>query len=381
MKKLLLIVFIGLSCVKVYAADLPVARAKQIRTDITNFDGTLSSVDTTVQKALETIDDAITGAGSGDVTSAGDCTSGACLDGTSDGGTYIKFYDAQGATQLIGGNTLGGVVLTLPVATGTVFASGGTDFVNDTHIDIGTGASQFSASDLPNEDIGDITITGGVWAIDDDSHAHTTTTISGLVDADMANDALDPDKLIGDATDDDKVDSTIVKQNAGTDISADLEEEVTEGSLADSTVVSADIKNGEIVVSDTAITAGRSLTWSTNDMVADAELYTFFKGVTIETPTDADNFFMFEAPLAMTITRVTGIVESATSAVLTFQECDSVGDNCSTIESVTADVDGTISTSIDNGAIDAGDIIRIDVGTVTGTVGQAHATITGTLDD
>jgi hypothetical protein len=172
-----------------------------------------------------------------------------------------------------------------------------------------------------------------------------------------------------------------ITPNAGTNIANDLEEEVTEGSLADSTIVSADIKNGTIVVADTSITAGRSLTWSTDDLVADAELYTDFKGVTIETPTDADNFFLFEASVALTVTRVTGIVESATTAVLTLQECDSAGDNCSTIESVTADVDGTISTDIDNAGIDAGDIIRVDVGTVTGTVGQAHLTATFTKND
>jgi len=53
----------------------------------------------------------------------GDCTVGPCLDGTSDGGTWIKFYDAQGATQLIGGNTLGAIVLTLPIVTGTLASS------------------------------------------------------------------------------------------------------------------------------------------------------------------------------------------------------------------------------------------------------------------
>ena len=31
--------------------------------------------------------------GSGDVTSVSDCTDGACLDGSSDGGTYARFYD------------------------------------------------------------------------------------------------------------------------------------------------------------------------------------------------------------------------------------------------------------------------------------------------
>lgn len=38
--------------------------------------------------------------------------------------------------------------------------------------------------------------------------------------------------------------------HAGTDITADLEEEVTEGSLADSTIVTADIKDGEIIEPD-----------------------------------------------------------------------------------------------------------------------------------
>lgn len=109
-------------------------------------------------------------------------------------------------------------------------------------------------------------------------------------------------------------------------------------------------------------------------------VYTEAKGISIETPTDADNLFFFKAPFALTVTRVTGIVEAATSAVLTVQECDSAGDNCSTVESVTADIDGAISTSIDNASIDAGDILRLDVGTVTGTVGQAHLTMDYTKD-
>jgi len=35
------------------------------------------------------------GAGSGDVTGVGDCASGACLDGSSDGGKYIRLYDGD----------------------------------------------------------------------------------------------------------------------------------------------------------------------------------------------------------------------------------------------------------------------------------------------
>ena len=84
----------------------------------------------------------IASGGSGDVTSVGSvdaagCTSGACLDGTSDGGTKILFYDAQGATTLVGGDTAGAITLTLPIVTGTIYATGNTDVAV---ADGGTGA-------------------------------------------------------------------------------------------------------------------------------------------------------------------------------------------------------------------------------------------------
>ncbi|MCP3681611.1 MAG: hypothetical protein GY861_02880 [bacterium] len=62
--------------------------------------------------------------GSGDVTSVGDCTGGACLDGTSDGGTWIKFYDAQGTGQIITGNITAGRVWTTPDESGTFCTTG-----------------------------------------------------------------------------------------------------------------------------------------------------------------------------------------------------------------------------------------------------------------
>ena len=59
-------------------------------------------------------------AGSGDVESVGDCTSGACYDGTSDGGTYIDLYEADGKTRIQTGNNAAAVTLTLPNTTGTL---------------------------------------------------------------------------------------------------------------------------------------------------------------------------------------------------------------------------------------------------------------------
>ena len=69
----------------------------------------------------------IASGGSGDVTSVGNCDDGACLDGSDDGGTQVLFYDAQGATTLVGGNTAGAITLTLPIVTGTIYSTGSTD--------------------------------------------------------------------------------------------------------------------------------------------------------------------------------------------------------------------------------------------------------------
>jgi hypothetical protein len=91
---------------------------------------------------------------------------------------------------------------------------------------------------------------------------------------------------------------------------------VTEGSLADSTILSADIKNGEIVTGDlsatagitlaqTAMTAGRSLTIATNDVAADAELYTQTKCIYWENPVATDDFkSIWYTPVAATLTKI-----------------------------------------------------------------------------
>jgi hypothetical protein len=85
----------------------------------------------------------LTVASSGDVESVGDCTSGAALDGSSDGGSYIRIYDGDshyGEFQVpdISGN----VTYTFPAATSTIatlqgadtqviFNNGGTAYAGD----------------------------------------------------------------------------------------------------------------------------------------------------------------------------------------------------------------------------------------------------------
>jgi hypothetical protein len=76
---------------------------------------------------------------------------------------------------------------------------------------------------------------------------------------------------------------TWVSANAGTDITADLEEEVTEGSLADSTIVSADIKDGEVATGDIAADT------ITHANIADSD-QTDTKCIWFEDPTADDDF-------------------------------------------------------------------------------------------
>jgi hypothetical protein len=62
-----------------------------------------------------------TPSGAGDVTGVGNCSGGDCLDGSSDGGTYIRLYDGDSNyTQISASNTASDVIITLPATTSTL---------------------------------------------------------------------------------------------------------------------------------------------------------------------------------------------------------------------------------------------------------------------
>src|SRR3989344_5582817 len=65
------------------------------------------------------------GSGAGDVTSVGDCTEGACLDGTSDGGTYIRLYDGDSDyLEILSPNIAATTFITFPsLASSTLMAA------------------------------------------------------------------------------------------------------------------------------------------------------------------------------------------------------------------------------------------------------------------
>lgn len=134
---------------------------------------------------------------------------------------------------------------------------------------------------------------------------------------------------------------------------------------------------------NTTYTAGRSLTLDGTTINADAELYTDSISFVLESPTDDDAFILFKAPHAITITDIDCIVGAATSAVIDIQECDSAGANCATVDAtITCDADGAADDgTLSNGGIDAGDWLKLDIGTVTGTVKYVSGTVTFTRND
>ena len=100
---------------------------------------------------------------------------------------------------------------------------------------------------------------------------------------------------------------------------------------------------------------------------------TLQKDFTISTPADADDFLLFRSARAITITDIHCMVDPADtgeSISLDVQECDATGDNCATVDAaITCDNDGAEDDgTLSNGAIDAGDWVRMVLGAPTGTV-------------
>lgn len=83
------------------------------------------AVDGTCNTAIEWKLASSSGAGVGDVTSVGDCASGACNDGSNDGGTYIRLYDGDSHYgQYQTANLSADRTYTFPNESGTVCTTG-----------------------------------------------------------------------------------------------------------------------------------------------------------------------------------------------------------------------------------------------------------------
>lgn len=97
----------------------------------------------------------------------------------------------------------------------------------------------------------------------------------------------------------------------------------------------------------------------------------------VKTPVDADDFLLFKAQTAMTITDIHVIAQGGTSISVDIQECNSSGASCSTVDAaITADTDGAEDDgTLSNGTIDAGDWVKVVLGAPSGTVNYLAGSI------
>lgn len=283
---------------------------------------------------------AISGSSSGDVQSAGDCLGGACYDGSSDGGTYVRLYDGDSNyTAIVPSNTSSNVTITLPATTGTLLGSGaavtpaqgGTGVANGTNNTITfTGNYSFGA-----------TLTG--------STAVTFPTSGTLA---------------------------ILGGNVWTgvhDFGGATSVEIPNG--ASPTVDAA----GEIAI-DT--TSDQLIYYGGAKQVLSPKM---FFSIVIPSVADTDDMLIMKAPYGMVITAINCIVSAATSATINIQECNSTGGSCVDMASsdlVCSTSGASTTTFVDapNPAlIDSGDWIKLDIPSISGTPRILTVTVSYTI--
>lgn len=137
---------------------------------------------------------------------------------------------------------------------------------------------------------------------------------------------------------------------------------------------------GPIVGGESINAASGSGLCGTTDGVATCNLPFTLSG-TFNDPAD-DDTAMFRVPAAVTLSSIGCIVDSADSgetAVLDIQECDTNGDNCTTILSATITCANTPTAgTLADTAIAANAFLKAEVGTVTGAVTNLIIYGTGT---
>jgi hypothetical protein len=104
------------------------------------------------------------------------------------------------------------------------------------------------------------------------------------------------------------------------------------------------------------------------------------KCIVIENPTSGDNFLFFRTESALTVTGIDCLVIGGTSVSTTLNECSADAGSCGATEAAItcATTNTTEASGVDDSAVDAGDYMMVDPGTVTGAVTQLILCVTYT---
>ncbi len=411
-----------------------------LSTEALNAKGRIFVADGDAFQSVEMIGDAtidstgyitFSGAGSGDVTGVGDCASGACLDGTSDGGKYIRLYDGDSNYTEINNdeaNQSANLKWILPDANGTagqvleIASVSSNDITLEWDDDTSAGSPTYNSISDPDGDgslsmgayTGTYTSSTDGW---DGMHfvntaatltsATTLVTISTNAGSDsqttffrvMQDIDGTPNEVFkigqdGNITTEGNIlfDGSSYDFYKRTDSSIGLVQYTSATANAGTAygmfTLGVDSNNSGVTANQTIFEVGKggqtpsAGNWSSLfDVDAEGDVTvagtltvsgnTIIRdtaGIIIESPTSADSFMFYRAYSDLTITDIDCISESATATTLEIEECDSAGDNCSDIESaITCDVDG----ASESGAIDNASVDANDKirANVTGTSG------------
>lgn len=106
-----------------------------------------------------------------------------------------------------------------------------------------------------------------------------------------------------------------------------------------------------------------------------------FFSVVVPSVADTDDMFILKLPWGITVTALDCIVSAATSATINIQECGSDGTSCTDMATsdLACDTDGANTTTLNNAAADAGDWLKLDVASISGTPGTLTVTVTYTV--
>ena len=158
--------------------------------------------------------------------------------------------------------------------------------------------------------------------------------------------------------------------------------------ITDHTFITDSTGDAEIVLplasvslAETLLTAGRSLTLSTNDVLADAETYTTTKCYRIADPlaTDDDKSIFIADGYAATVTRLW--CESDGTVNMMLQTDDGSPSDMDTVDLACISTPDT-DTSLDGDAtLASGDRVDVDIASVSGTPTWVTVCFTATLDD
>ena len=307
--------------------------------------------------------------GAGDVTGVGDCALGACFDGSSDGGTYLRFYDGDSDyTSLVSSNVATTTAIVLPATSGTLVHSGVTTLSSLTSIGtIGTGT--WAATDVGVEygGSGASTLTGILLGNGVSAFTATTTSL-GLIDT--ISDETGTGALVFGTSPTFTTGITVPNDSISHTELSEGDAFVFTGSVAipqGSPTIDGAGEIGIDTTSDQLVYYGGAKRVLSHEQTM---------GFALEDPVDADDNVPFHFPKrAITITDVYCQVDGGTSIAMV------ISDGTNALESITCDADGAEDDgSIANGSFTARERMEFDLDAASGTNTWLNIVITYTID-